>query len=142
MATATQGNYIKFVSIIITVVVMIFRRVIAAIGTGETRRFRHGSCADGVVNKVVGFLCIGIRHVERSGVSVLAAVFGSSSFDFGTSLVFSVFFAGAFFAAASTPTRDTRVFLELLQWSCCAAPNASFGFHKNASCQQGVSACV
>lgn len=163
MATVTQRNYIKFMAWIIPVVVMVLGCVAAALNTNARRGFGHVAFADGVVKHFVRVPSIGISlvpspHGFAIGRPVVAtfvfvailmalllsgfAVIGNLFADFRTISVFPVFVARAFLASTVSPIVCALVLLEFIGRFSFAANVASFGFHKNASCQLGVSACV
>lgn len=141
MATATQSNDIKFVTLIIAVVVVVLRRLIAALGASEARDFFYGACANGVVNSIVRLPRLGICFIEITRLLVFLPLVSSLFLSFRSVSIFRIGFPFALPATRSITVWQPVIFLEFIQRLLFTAFRACF-LHKNASCRLVVRACV
>lgn len=161
MATVTQSNYIKFMTDSIAIVVMVVIGAFAAMNTGAFARFGHAIMTNGFFDHPVRLSSIGIPFVPSvNGLSIFRpiitafvpiaivifarklAVLAPFRFSFAnrlSTLVFLVVLAFAVFATASASIQPVIAFSEFVKRLCFVASGALLGFHKNASCQLGVS---
>ena len=154
MAAATQGNYIEFMIGIIPAMVMVvtgFPSAVRAWALGRLREIAASDCVRDCIVRAASKWIFSVPCLRRLSesvfVSAFVSVFVSVSVSFAILLAASrvalvIEFVAALKAMRSAPVLVSLVFREFIQRLHLIALRAAFCFHKNASCQHGVNACV
>lgn len=160
VTTMTKGDYIQFMTFIIPIVMVVFGRGVTALSALALRGFGYLPLVNGLVKHFVGRPYVWVAFVPRfEGLTILRPVIatfvsiailifagGHSSLaslrfslsDYLPTSIFLFILMLAVFAMVSAPMQSVESFSEIIQRFRFAALSTSL-FHKNASCQLGVS---